>query len=175
MFKALFDHLMIKKQPVILFGQSYGTSIACRMLMDFSSFADGLILLGPSLAPGEETVYKIAPWLEHPLINWMLPRSIISANREKMTHKDELSKMLPLWKNITVPVMYMQGEKDELINTSNAEFAKEQLVNVPYLDILMFKGESHVVSKSKQPAIRSKIFEMLELVREEKEEKRSRK
>ncbi|MDB5232665.1 MAG: alpha/beta hydrolase superfamily, partial [Chitinophagaceae bacterium] len=59
MMKALIDSLNVKKQPVIIFGESYGTSVACRMAMDFPGFFDGLILLGPSLAPGEEIVYKI--------------------------------------------------------------------------------------------------------------------
>ncbi|MDB5230621.1 MAG: alpha/beta hydrolase superfamily, partial [Chitinophagaceae bacterium] len=118
---------------------------------------------------------KIAPSLENPVINWILPRAIISANREKMTHKNELRKMLPLWNKINVPVMYMQGENDALIKTSNAGFAREHLVKVPFLDIMIFKDEPHVILHSRRQVIRSKIFEMLEMVREGTEEKREKK
>ncbi len=49
--------------------------------------------------------------------------------------------MLPYWKNIRVPVIYLQGEKDNIIDTSNAGFARQQLVNVPYLDIKFYKRQ----------------------------------
>ena len=88
-----------------------------------------------------------------------------SANNEKIRHKEELTKMLPFWKNIHVPVMYMQGEKDELIYTTNAGFAKKHLTNVPYLDIHFFKGRPHFIPFTERPAIRQKILQMLQMIR----------
>jgi esterase/lipase len=37
--------------------------------------------------------------------------------------------MLPYWGNIKIPVMYIQGSKDKMIYTSNADFARENLIN----------------------------------------------
>ena len=87
-----------------------------------------------------------------------------SANTEKITHRNELSKMLPNWKNIRVPVMYMQGEMDELIDTANASFAKSHLVNVPYLYIHFFKGRPHFIPFSEHQFIEQKIFDMEKMV-----------
>jgi hypothetical protein len=72
--------------------------------------------------------------------------------------------MLPLWKNIRVPVMYLQGAQDKLIYTSNAAFAKKQLINAPCLDIHFFEGLPHFIEFRERPAIRQKILEMLDLV-----------
>ena len=48
--------------------------------------------------------------IENPAIRWFIPRLFKSANTEKVHHKKELEKMLPFWKNIKVPVIYVQGK-----------------------------------------------------------------
>jgi pimeloyl-ACP methyl ester carboxylesterase len=160
MIRPLLDSIYKLKKPVILVGSSYGSSIASRLVMDHPELVDGLVLIAPSLAPGEEKMYWITPYIESPLLYWMLPRMFKSANTEKLAHKAELEKMLPYWKNIRVPVMYMQGEKDELVYTSNAEFARKQLVNVKSLDITFFKGRPHFVPFAEKAGIKKKILEM---------------
>lgn len=161
--KPILDSLNKITHPLIIVGASYGTSVACRLVMDNPQLADGLVLVAPALAPGEEKVYWFTPAVENPLINWFIPRMFQSANTEKIHHKEQLTKMLPLWKNITIPVMYMQGAKDELVYTTNAAFAKKQLVNAPYLDIRFFPGRPHFIPFSERPTIRKKILQMLQL------------
>ena len=87
-----------------------------------------------------------------------------SANTEKLHHRQELEAMLPYWKNIRIPVIYIQGEQDKLIDTTNAGFARNQLINAPYLDIKFLKGEPHFVAYSKRPLVRLKIMELLHRV-----------
>ena len=158
--KDMMENANASKHAVIIVAGSYGTSVACRLVMDNPQVADGMVLTGPALGPGLEHVYWFTPLIENPLINWFIPRMFISANREKITHKNELTQMLPLWKNIRVPVMYMQGEKDELIDTANASFAKTHLTNVPYLYIHFFTGKPHFIPFSEHNFIEQKIFEM---------------
>jgi hypothetical protein len=81
-----------------------------------------------------------------------------SANTEKVHHRGELEKMLPLWKKIRVPVAYLQGEKDEIVDNANAEFAQRHLVNVPYLDIQLVRGRQHRLAQFEWPLIREKIL-----------------
>lgn len=162
--KKMIENANVLKHPLILVAGSYGTSIASRLAMDNTQLADGMVLTGPSLGPGLEHVYWFTPLVENPLVNWFIPRMFQSANREKIMHKTELTKMLPYWKNIQIPVMYMQGEKDELIDTANASFAKEHLIKVPYLYIHFFKGKPHFIPFSEHDFIEQKIFEMLDRI-----------
>ena len=166
--KDMVDSINKIKRPFIIAAGSYGTSVACRFAMDYPQLLDGLVLTGPALGPGLEHTYWFTPAVESPLINWFIPRMFQSSNKEKITHKDELTKMLPYWKNIQVPVMYMQGEKDELIDTANASFAKAHLTNAPYLYIHFFKGKPHFIPISEHLFIRQKIFDMLKIIREQK-------
>jgi pimeloyl-ACP methyl ester carboxylesterase len=163
--RPILDNLNKVRHPVILVAASYGSSIACRMAMDYPQLVDGLVLIGPSLAPGEEKMYWFTPAIENPMLSWFIPRMFQSANTEKLHHQEGLASMLPLWQNIKVPVMYLQGSKDELIYTSNAVFAKKKLINAPCLDIHFFEGLPHFIEFRERPAIRKKILEMLALIK----------
>lgn len=168
MIRPILDSLNKARHPIIVVGGSYGSSIACRLAMDHPELVDGLVLTGPSLAPGKEAYFWFTFLIENPGINWFIPRMFRSANTEKVHHKAELEKMLPYWKNIRVPVMYLQGAHDNIVDTSNAGFAREHLVNAPYLDIHFFPNREHRLAQFEWPTIRSRIMKMYEMVRKEK-------
>ena len=74
-----------------------------------------------------------------------------------MVAKPELEKMLPLWKNIQVPVYYLQGARDDIVDISNAGFARQQLINVASLEIKFLNGRNHLLAQYEWPAIRQGI------------------
>jgi len=165
MIRPILDSLNHVHRPVLLLGGSYGSSIACRLAMDYPKLVNGLLLVGPSLKPGAEKYFWFTHIIEHPALNWFIPRMFQSANSEKIHHQEGLEAMLPYWENIRVPVAYIQGEKDELIDTSNAGFARQQLVNAPYLDITFLKGEPHYMAYSARPLVHTKMLSLLQLVK----------
>jgi pimeloyl-ACP methyl ester carboxylesterase len=171
MIRPILDSLNKAKHPIIVVGGSYGSSIACRLAMDHPELVDGLVLTGPSLAPGKETYFWFTHIIESPAIRWFIPRMFRSANTEKVYHKEELEKMLPHWKNIRVPVMYLQGAHDDIVDTSNAGFARKQLVNAPYLNIHFFPNRAHRLAQYEWPAIRESILKVYELAKEESRHK----
>ena len=166
MIMPVLDSMNCIHKKIIIMGESYGTSIACRIAMDHPGLIGGLVLVGPSLAPGEEKIYWVTPLIESPLLNWFIPRIFQSANTEKINHKMELEKMLPLWSKINIPVLYLQGANDQLIYTSNANFAKEHLINTPLLRVIFFKNRTHFIARNERPAIRQSILDMLHILSE---------
>jgi pimeloyl-ACP methyl ester carboxylesterase len=164
MIRPLLDSLNKAKHPIIVVGGSYGSSIACRLAMDHPELVDALVLTGPSLAPGKETYFWFTNLIEYRAINWFIPRVLRTANAEKFHHKEELEKMLPYWKNIRVPIIYLQGAKDNIIDTANAGFARQHLVNVPYLDIHFFPERQHLLARYEWTTIRNSIMKLYEKV-----------
>lgn len=162
MIRPLLDSLHKVSRPIIIVGSSYGAPIACRLAMDHPELVDGLVLTGPSLGPGLETYFWFTHIIESPVINWVIPRIFRSANTEKVHHKKELEAMLPLWKNIRVPVAYVQGVDDDIIDTSNASFARKHLVNVPYFDVQFIKGREHRLAQFEWPVFRETILRVYE-------------
>ncbi|MGZ8551683.1 MAG: alpha/beta fold hydrolase [Chitinophagaceae bacterium] len=165
MIRPLLDSLHKAKHPIIIVGSSYGASIACRMAMDYPGLVDGLVLTGPALGPGLETYFGITPFIEHWSIRWFIPRIFRSANTEKVHHKKELEKMLPSWKNIRVPVYYLQGANDDIVDTSNAGFARKHLINAPSLEIKFLNGRKHLLAQYEWQAIKQAILGVYEKVK----------
>jgi pimeloyl-ACP methyl ester carboxylesterase len=158
----ILDSLHRVNRPVIVVGVSYGSPIAARLTMDYPELVDGLILMAPPLGPGREEYFWFTNPIESPLVHWIIPRMLQTANREKIYHRGELTKMLPLWDRIHVPVMYLQGQEDRLVDTSNATFAREQLTNVPYLNIQMIPGRGHLIAFDEKDRIVQTIVNMID-------------
>jgi len=158
----ILDSLHKAHHPIIVVGVSYGAPIACRLAMDHPELVDGLVLVAPPLGPGQERIFWFTYAIESPMIHWVVPRMLQTANEEKIHHKEGLTKMLPLWGRIHVPVIYLQGEKDGLVDTTNATFARRHLTNVPYLDIRMVPNRGHLLAFTEKDRIEKAILEMLD-------------
>ncbi len=160
LIRPILDSLHKARRPIIVAGGSFGAPIACRLAMDYPHLVDGLVLTGPAIGPGREIMLGITPYIEHWSLRWMIPRIFKVANTEKIHHKKELEKMLPLWNKIKVPVAYLQGENDNIVDTSNAGFAREYLINTPSLSIQFIKNREHRLAQFEWPLIREAIMEV---------------
>lgn len=116
-----------QKKPVILVGHSMGGPVIARLAMDYPELVKALVFIAPSIDPDLEKT----KWIQYPAhwkaTRWLVPRALRVCNEEILPLKEELKKMLPLWKNITVPVLFIQGGKDNLVPKENMDFAKKVL------------------------------------------------
>lgn len=160
MIRPLIDSLHNANKTVIVAGGSFGAAVASRLAMDYPNLVNGLVLTGPAIGPGLEAYFWFTPVVENPAVRWFIPRIFRSANTEKVHHKEELEKMLPYWKNIRIPVAFLQGENDDIVDTSNAGFARRELVNAPYLKIEIIKDRGHRLAQFEWPRIRQAILDV---------------
>jgi hypothetical protein len=54
----------------------------------------------------------------------------------------------------------LQGEKDDIVDTSNASFAREQLINVPSLEVKFLKDRKHLLARYEWQAIKHAILDI---------------
>ncbi len=142
-------------KPVTIIGSSYGGTIAARLLMDYPDIANNAILLSSSLKPGSEKTYKISYLLKTPIIKYIFPKFLRLATYEKFSHFKELEKMTD-WDKIRVPILIIQGDKDDLIYPDNADYAKEKLVNST-VELVVLPGRGHALQFS-EPATVKQLF-----------------
>ena len=160
--RLILDSLHKAHHPVIVVGVSYGAPIASRLAMDHPELVDGLVLVAPPIGPGLEKLFWFTYPVESPVVHWFVPRMLQTANQEKVHHKEELTKMLPLWERIHIPVIYLQGDKDGLVDTTNAGFARQHLINAPSLDIRMIPGRGHLIAFAEKDRIERAILDLLD-------------
>jgi pimeloyl-ACP methyl ester carboxylesterase len=115
----------------ILVGHSLGGPLIARVAMDYPQLVGSLILVAPSVDPAlepKEWYRKVGDFL---LVRPLLPAEIDVSNQEILPLRGELTRMLPGWKTLTLPITVIQGEKDQLVPAANADFVKRSAVNAP--------------------------------------------
>ncbi len=144
---AYIARLLDKKRQehgtIILHGSSYGGTVTARIAMDYPELVDGILLQSASLAPGEEKTYWISYPTSHWALSWLMPGTIRVANAEKLSHKEQLEAMAPLWQRIRSAAIVLHGTADNLIYPGNAGYAAERLINAAYLEVQMVKDRGH--------------------------------
>ncbi len=160
LLKPLLD-LRKSERPIILVGHSLGAPVIARMAMDYPDLVDALVLVAGSIDPDLEPNEK---WfrvpMASPFMRWMLPRSFRASNDEILKAKEELTRMLPLWKNIQCPVVVIHGEKDVLVPVANVAYA-EKMLNNDKLTIIRKKDVNHFIPWSHPELIQQALLEAL--------------
>ncbi|MEM7182024.1 MAG: alpha/beta hydrolase [Spirochaetota bacterium] len=133
------------EKKYLLVGHSFGGPVIARMAMDYPEQVSHLVLVAASIDPELEVVRWYQKFADWTIIRWILPHSLDVCNQEILPLKQELQKMLPLWKNIRIPVTVIQGEKDTLVPPGNATFAKKMLINTAKVDMIVKKEMNHFV------------------------------
>lgn len=150
-----------QNKPVILVGHSLGGPLIAKMAMEYPELVDGLIIVAGSIDPElepNETWFR-AP-LATPFLSWILPGAFRASNEEIYQLKPELEEMVPYWKNITCPVIVIQGKVDELVPYENVDFARKMLVNAP-VEYVIVDDMNHFVPWSNPELITDAILKMV--------------
>lgn len=163
---ALISHILREKrkehEKIILHGSSYGGTLASRIAMDYPDLIDGLILQSASTEPGAETTYDITYPTSKPPLSWLIPGSFHVANQEKLSHKEQLLKMVPFWKKIIDPIIILHGTDDELIFPSNATFVKNKAISAPFVELIWAEGIGHSLSWNRRNLILNSIVKLIQ-------------
>jgi pimeloyl-ACP methyl ester carboxylesterase len=147
-------------RPVILVGHSLGGPVIARMAMDYPQLVDGLIFVAASIDPDLEPHEWFRAPLATPFLKWLLPRSLRASNDEIYQLKPQLENMIPLWPKIQCKTIFIQGDKDELVDPGNAAFAKKMIVNAPFEEVI-YPGMNHFVPWSHPFLIRDAILKII--------------
>jgi pimeloyl-ACP methyl ester carboxylesterase len=148
-------------KPHIVVGHSLGGPLIAKMAMEYPELVDGLIIVAGSIDPElepNETWFR-AP-LATPFLSWILPGAFRASNEEIYKLKPELEDMVPYWKNITCPVIVIQGKVDELVPYENVNFAKKMLVNAP-VEYVIVDDMNHFVPWSNPELITDAVLKMV--------------
>ena len=95
-------------------------------------------------------------WLADKIVGYGMRQS----NKEMMVLRSELEKMRPLWSDIQVPVIVIQGGKDGLGNARHADFAQKINSN-GNLNVIRLPDSGHFFLYSNKPLVLQEIRSLL--------------
>ncbi len=147
--------------PIVLVGHSLGGSIAYRMAVDYADEIAGLVIISSPIDPvlAKRRWYNLVS--ETVVVTWMLPDSLVKANREMMPLQEALFAMEPLLPNINAQVTVIQGGKDSLVKFGNLAYAEKHLVNARFKSIPMEKM-GHFILWEEPELIEKEILNLLQ-------------
>jgi pimeloyl-ACP methyl ester carboxylesterase len=148
-----------ERKPILV-GHSLGGPVAARLAMDYPGEVGGLILVAPSIDPDLEKKEWYRPIGAMFPFRELIPTELDVSNREILPLKGELTRLLPHWRTVRVPVTVIQGEEDPLVPPGNADFARKMLVHAP-LTIQMIPGMNHFIPWSRPDLISNAILNQL--------------
>ena len=142
----------------ILMGHSYGGPVIARTAMSYSKQVAGLAFVATTGDPqlsGPRWYNRFAVVLPR----FLLGASLKGANAEIMPLRAQLEDMLPLWQELSMPVLIVQGSRDRLVHPDNALFLENMLENaeVRFLDR---EGLGHFVLWEEAELIRDNLIEL---------------
>ncbi len=147
------------QRPIIV-GHSFGGTIAARIAMDYPDMIDGIILAGAAIDPDHEKFFSIARITEIPILNKIVPESMMVANLEKNTHVDELKLLLPDWPVINTKVTILHGKDDGLVPVENAYFAERVLVNAQ-VKMALYEDVGHLIPWTRPDLLKREILVLI--------------
>ncbi len=146
-----------RNTPTLLVGHSYGGPIAVKAAVLFPQLVQGLLLLAPAIDPENEKKISVAWMGKTAPFRWVTPKSLKVATDEKYSHVEELTKMLPDWAQLCLPITYIHGDEDSLVPYANLAFA-ERVIDAHCLKLIGLKGEDHFLPWSQEELIKSELF-----------------
>lgn len=147
-------------RTIILVGHSYGGPLIGQIAADFSDRIAGLIIVAGSIDPDLEP-YE---WWRKPANSvfgkWLLPDFMTTSNAEIIPLKWDLEQLEPRWCRLKMPVIVIQGGRDNLVPSGNASFAENHLDSVSYLKIHRYPELNHFIPFTNHQIITEAIMEM---------------
>lgn len=156
--KAIVDRYDGKK--TILIGHSYGGPIIGKYAMDYPQRTAGILMLAPVNDPVSEPMFWFANFGRWKLTRWMLSGSLKVSADEKLSHPDQLSKIINGWSELSVPVIHMHGNKDKLAPPVNVQFSMEKIPS-QYLKVVQLKT-NHFIPWTDYDAVKQELLNLME-------------
>ena len=148
-------------KPVLLVGHSYGGPVVARLAMDYPDKANGpMLMLAPGIDPDNERLF----WFNKPFnwwgLRWLLPRSMRTANYEKISHSAELQLMKPLWDTLQNRTTFIHGYPDWIVPIENSQFGVKMMANAE-VDSLFDKDMNHLMIWNRYELVKAQLLKML--------------
>ena len=144
---------------VVVFGWSFGVPITAKMAYNHPDIKYCVLVAG-AVSPEDEKYFGIAKLVRWKLTKWMFSKGFKVADDEKMSHAEELNKMMDDWKAITTPITYYHGTKDKIVPYKNMSFITAN-VNDSLLKTVTVKDANHFLLFKKYAMVKQDLLAIL--------------
>ncbi len=136
----LIDHYQLKN--IIVVGASYGGPLAARIAA-INDNVKGVVMVSPAIDPEQEKYIWQSKFTQWWLTRWLVPTGYRVAGDEKTSHAAELKKLEKDWDKVTVPVIHIHGDTDDIVPFGNINYTKRVFKNI---EIVKISNKGHEIA-----------------------------
>lgn len=161
LLQPLIEKYTANGRKVILAASSYGGSVVARLAMQNPDKVSGILFVSSSFQPGQEEIYAVTYLIESPWFRWFFPTMIQVAADEKLAHRNALEEIQDGWDKIQSKIILLHGLSDGLIYFSNAEYAKNRLINAHSVELVPLKDIGHSIFFDRPEVVKSNLLKLI--------------
>jgi pimeloyl-ACP methyl ester carboxylesterase len=139
--RRLLEVLEGETQPSVVMGHSYGGPIALVMAALQPERIATVVGVAGQYDPDNEITFKISYFINYQIFKFLLPRAIWVSNVEKLTHPEELRKIVPYYREVEACVLLIHGDSDSLVPYENSPYLMKYLDGEA--ELITLEGKDH--------------------------------
>ncbi len=147
-------------KKIVVLGRSYGAPVAAWLSIHYPQQIEKLFMISPVIDPQHEKFYWFSGIAKWKPVQWMLPKMLNVATKEKYSHVAEMKLMLPDWKKLYTPTFVITGANDQIADTCNFSFAKANIKHCPSV-FLKLQNTGHLVTYEQPELVRNLLLQKL--------------
>lgn len=140
--ERIAEILDAETQAAIILGHSYGGPLAVLQGAIKPEKIEKIIGVSGAYDPDNEVTMEISHYINFSIYAYMMPRLLWASNVEKLSHPDGLREIVPMYRQVTVPVVLIHGDADTLVPYENTPWLLELLPNA---ELIRLAGKEHPV------------------------------
>ncbi len=147
-----------KLTNVIAVGSSYGGPLAARLAV-INPNVKAVMMISPAIDPENEKDIWASRLTQWWLTRWLVPTGYRVAGDEKTIHAQELAKIEKGWPTLTIPVIHMHGDEDDIVPYENVNYTQKVFPNIK---IVTTKGTGHEIAWARKDLVLPHLLELIE-------------
>lgn len=152
---ALIDQYQLKN--VIAVGSSYGGPLVARMAV-LNPNIKAVVMISPAIDPKQEKKIWASRLTQWWLTRWLVPTGYRVAGDEKTVHAAELEKIEKDWDKVTVPVVHIHGDIDDIVPYGNVNYTIKKFSNIK---IVTTPNTGHEVAWGRSELVKPYLLDLI--------------
>lgn len=154
----LLDHYNLEN--VVAIGSSYGGPLAARLAYE-NNRVKGVVMISPAIDPNNEKKIWQSRFTQWWITRWLCPTGYRVAGDEKTVHAQELALIANDWNAVTVPVLHIHGDIDDIVPYENVDYTKKVFPNI---EVITTPNTGHEIAWGRPDLLKPMILEFIERV-----------
>lgn len=151
-----------KLDNVITIGSSYGGPLAARVAY-INPKVKAVVMISPAIDPDKEKDIWASRFTQWKLTRWLVPTGYRVAGDEKTVHAEELALIERDWKSLSIPVLHIHGDIDDIVPYENIHFSTKNFQNI---EVISISEKGHEIAWKNPELIIPHIIKLINQIKE---------